>query len=131
VAPGRPAALATFHGAGGHGHREGFITDAKSLPALEGAVTVSQQYADCIVPQIGRDDVGLAVAVDVGHDQREGLAPNRIGLRWAKAAVTISQKNAHCIAEIIGDDKVRDAIAIDIREYQTCVSVDGRPRKEW
>jgi hypothetical protein len=38
---------------------------------LEGAVAVAQQHADSVAEQVGDDEVGLAVAVEVRHRYRD------------------------------------------------------------
>ena len=67
-----------------------------------------------IEPLVGVDEVGLAVAGEVGHGQRDGLVGLAIG---PEGAVAVAQEDQH-IAVGVADQEVGHAVAVDVGDRQ-------------
>ena len=77
------------------------MPDGEGLLGLEGAVAVAQQHAHGAAVAIGDDEVGLAVAVEVGHRHANvGLAAGGEGLLGLEGAVAVAQQHAHRVAAV-------------------------------
>src|SRR5207244_7272063 len=87
----------------------------------EGATTIPQEYGDVIAAIVCRDEIGLAVAVDVGH--RDGEWSNAVlgipdgdDVSGLEGAVAIAQEYADGTVPVVGDEQVRPAITVDMRD---------------
>ena len=67
--------------------------------------------ADGVAGRIGDDDVGPAVAVQVGHGERIGLAPTEKTSCGIEGAVPLADQDADGVVVVVGDDQVGDAVA--------------------
>ena len=67
-----------------------------------------------IEPLVGVDEVGLAVAGEVGHGQRHRLVGLAIG---AEGAVAVALEDEH-VAVSVADQEVGHAVAIDVGDRQ-------------
>ena len=73
---------------------------------------------DAIEPLVGVDEVGLAVAGEVGHGQGDGLVGLAVG---PEGAVAVAQQDQH-VAEEVADQQVGDAVAVDVGEVRPAAS---------
>ena len=84
-----------------------------------GAVVFSSTLT-LLLPIVGDDEVGLAVAVDVRHRHGLGSAAGGEGLlggegrAWSPRRRRV-QQHAHAVAGLVGDDEVGLAVAVDVR----------------
>ena len=65
-------------------------------------------------PLVGDDDVGLAVAIEVGHDNGLGVLAHGEGFGRGEGAVAVAEEHADAAVALIGDDDVGYAVAIDV-----------------
>ena len=84
---------------------------------LEGAVAVAQEHAHAGAFVIGGDDVGDAVAVEVGDGHRKRPLSGGIGLLRLERAVAVAQEHAHTVSGPVGGDDVGDAVAVEVRHH--------------
>ena len=78
---------------------------------------IAQQYRHGVAPQVGCDQIGPAIAIDIGAGHAiRGVPNSEIGL-GGKAARTIAQQHRHessTATPVVGRDQIDKAIAIDI-----------------
>ena len=84
---------------------------------LECAVAVAQEHAHVRAGVVGGDDVGDAVAVQVGHRHRDRQPSGGEGLLRLERAVAIAQQHAHAVVGPVGGDDVGDAVAVDVGHH--------------
>ena len=88
---------------------------AKVCRRLEGAVAVAQQHAHRVAAEVGDDQVGPAVAVEVRRPPPKWGRGRRCRLRGLEGAVAVAQQHAHGVAAGVGDDEVGLAVAGEVR----------------
>ncbi len=102
---GMPSPLKSArNGVSGHRRRRG-------QGRLKVAVTAPQEHTDRAVVVAHDDQVGPAVAVDVGDDRLDRRTVGGEGLLSAKGPVTIVQEDAHAVAAVVGHDDAGLAVA--------------------
>ena len=113
----------------------GMNPDVVSNGGPEGAVTIPHEHAHAVVKEVRRDDVGDAVAGQVGHDEwARSVTDEGIPL-VLEGAVAVPQEYAHRLraavsgdedarVEICGDD-VGDAVAIHVGNLDCPRSLAG------
>ena len=77
---------------------------------LERAVALAQKHPDRAVVIADGDQVGQAVAIDVGHDGLRPVLVGGEGLLVPKGRCPIEQ-DAHAVAAVVGGDDVGLAVA--------------------
>ena len=69
-----------------------------------------------VAADVGDDQVGLAVAVDVAPRPRRPDSMPAAKVCWAlEGAVAVAQQHAHGVAAVVGDDQVGLAVAVHVR----------------
>ena len=100
-----------------------FRSASATAPGLSRPVAWSPQHGGlagavlddhAIEPLVGVDEVGLAVAGQIGHGQRHGLVGLAIG---AEGAVAVALQDEQ-VAVGVADQEVGDAVAIDVGDGQ-------------
>ena len=101
-------------------------TDAAGRHRLEGAVTFAQEHPDRAVVVADGDQVGPAVAVDIGHDGLDRREVGGEGLLTAKGSVAVVKQDAHVVAAVVGGDDVGLAVAGQVgRGHRVGPRADG------
>ena len=77
-----------------------------------------EEDRDVVGALVGDDQVGEAVAVDVGDGDADGVGPDGEG-RWdlVVLAVAESEVDQDVVAAAVGDDQVGDAVAVEVRQH--------------
>src|SRR5437868_3304143 len=102
TATGPPSVL--IRGPGGHG------------PARAGAL--AQQDRNIVGTGVGHDEIGDAVAVEIGHRQPGGVGAGKetvpaIG-GGPELAVAQPEIDQHVVAAAVGDNQVGDAVTVEV-----------------
>ena len=107
----------------------GSLARSEGLLGLERAVAVAQQHADAVVGSVGGDDVGDAVAVQVGHDDLKraqgGGGGGLLGAR-GECAVAVAHEHAGRVVALIGGDDVDLAVAAQVGRRDAARGAAGR-----
>ena len=87
------------------------VADGEALLDAEGAVTVAQEDAHRVRFGIGGDDIGPAVAVQVGDGHGGRRQPDRHRVHRCEAAVAVAKMDGHRVLIDVGGDDVEVAVA--------------------
>src|SRR5207247_1577025 len=102
-----------------HGQGSRHTPHGEGVRRLESAITVAQQHTHGVVrvehaAAVGGDQVGSAVAIDVGQSHRGWIFPHGEGPRRLKSAVAVAQQHTEVFRLVVGSNQVVQAIAVDV-----------------
>jgi len=97
-----------------HLERDRGLEVALIFLALALARLVGQQHAHVVAAEIGGDEIGKAVVVEIGHGDGVGAIARREGGRGLEAAVAVAQQHAHVVAVVIGRHEIGKGVVVEI-----------------
>ena len=89
-------------------------------PRDEGSAAIANQDADVVGQHVGRCDVELAVAIEVGQNDGGGSGIRGHRRPWREAARAVPKQNCYGVGRLVGDNQVLPAVAVEVSRRDGC-----------